>query len=158
MNHRQLGRALSVIALVVSIPAIVACSPLSAAKSSVDWMRGALEDSPVGDVDESYGSDFDDWVIVHFADNDDYSSKDAFDQLFDTETVADEALWEHEAGLIDGNEFGTGSYDIYFVGEDRATMWEVLEPVFDDAPLAWTSVELFDGLEDPAPTLISPEL
>jgi len=99
----------------------------------------------------------DDWIIVHFVDNDSYTSSEAFDQLFDTETAADEALYFADQGWIDGNEIGGGSYDLYFTGYDTDAMWDLLEPVFAEAPLAWTSVELLDGLEDESPTFLNNE-
>lgn len=33
-------------------------------------------------------------------------------------------------------------------------MWEVLEPIFQDAPVAWTSVELRRGFDDAAPVVV----
>jgi hypothetical protein len=99
--------------------------------------------------------DPDNWVVIHFANNDDYMAMDAVDTLVDTEVAADEALQEAGAGFIDGNEVGDYSYDLYFVGEDPSAMWAIIGPVFEAAPMKWTSVELRHGLEDQSPTVIS---
>lgn len=98
----------------------------------------------------------DDWVVVSFADDAETMPVGAMDLLLDTEMAADEALADAGAGFIDGNEIGDGSYDLYFVGDDSAEMWRVLEPVFAEAPVPWTSVQLLDGLEDPDPTVLQP--
>jgi hypothetical protein len=96
----------------------------------------------------------DDWVVLRFAAGPDGSAYDAFESLAATESAGDDALQLLEAGCIDGNEFGDDSYDVYFVGPDRRIMWEVLEPIFAGAPVAWTSVELRRGLEDVAPVVV----
>ncbi|OUE32405.1 hypothetical protein BFL35_00505 [Clavibacter michiganensis] len=98
--------------------------------------------------------DPDDWVVLRFEAGASGSAYEAFESLAATETAGDDALQLLEAGWIDGNEFGDGSYDVYFVGPDRRIMWEVLEPIFADAPVPWTSVELRRGLEDRAPVVV----
>lgn len=77
-------------------------------------------------------------------------------QLLGTELTADAALQAAEAGAIDGNEVGQGVYDMYFFGTDREVMWDVIEPILDDAPAEWTKAELRDGLDDDAPTIVEP--
>lgn len=68
--------------------------------------------------------------------------------LLDTALAADAALGDY--GAVSGNEDDDGEYRIYFVGVDRHRMWQILEPVFAEAPLKWSRVELFADLgEDP---------
>jgi hypothetical protein len=77
------------------------------------------------------------------------------DLMLETELAADEALAAADAGWIDGNEVGDFGYELYFVGDDAEEMWSALEPVFADAPVPWTRVELRDGLDDPAPGVLT---
>ena len=97
------------------------------------------------------------WVVVMFEDRPEKFDGNLMDALLDTEMKADEALAEANAGMIDGNDVGAYGYELYFVGDDAESMWDILEPIFSDAPVAWTRVELRSGLEDPAPTLITAE-
>jgi hypothetical protein len=99
----------------------------------------------------------DDWVVLRFEADESASAYEAFESLAATEIAGDDALQLLEAGWIDGNEFGEDSYDVYFVGPDRRIMWEVLEPIFAEAPVPWTSVELRRGLEDAAPVVVRAE-
>jgi hypothetical protein len=96
----------------------------------------------------------DDWVVVRFEYTGDPIALDAFDALIDTELAADAALDAADAGWIDGNEIGDNRYGLYFVGQDRRKMWSILEPVLAEAPVSWTAVELRNGFEDAAPTVI----
>ncbi|MBT1636455.1 hypothetical protein [Clavibacter michiganensis] len=96
----------------------------------------------------------DDWVVLRFAAGADGSAYEAFASLATTEAAGDDALQLLEAGAIDGNAFGDDSYDVHYAGSDRRLMWEVLEPIFQDAPVAWTSVELRRGFDDAAPVVV----
>lgn len=96
-----------------------------------------------------------DWVVVTFDGTDQEFDAGVMDALLETEVAADEALQSADAGWIDGNEIGNHQYDIYFAGYDREAMWRVLEPIFEEAPMAWTRVELRAGLEDPAPRVLA---
>jgi len=111
------------------------------------WLSGCASSSG---VDGSSGS----WVVVHFEDNADYMAMGAADALLDTELAADEALQAAGAGFIDGNEVGDFSYDLYFVGSDAEVMWAILEPVFDAAPVEWSTVELLQEHDDEDPIVI----
>lgn len=91
------------------------------------------------------------WVVVVYEDRPSELDGDLMEALLETELAADRALTDTNAGWIDGNEVGDSSYALYFVGEDPERMWNVLEPVFAEAPVAWTRVELRNGLEDPTP-------
>lgn len=70
-------------------------------------------------------------------------------------TAESYSLAEAGAGWIDGNDVGDYSYELYFVGDDATEMWALLGPVFADAPVAWTRVELRETLEDPAPEVLT---
>jgi hypothetical protein len=94
-----------------------------------------------------------DWVVVTYVAETPGRELEAMKALLKTELAADQALRDAGAGLIDGNEVGQGEYDLYFVGRDREAMWQVLRPVFDDAPVAWRRVELRHGLDDKDPTV-----
>ncbi len=97
-----------------------------------------------------------DWVTVTFAGTNDEFDLGVMDALADTETAADEALQSSGAGWIDGNDIGEHEYNLYFNGYDRAVMWGILEPIFADAPLSWSRVELRGGLDTDEPTVITP--
>ncbi len=75
-------------------------------------------------------------------------------RLLGVEVAADQALQIAGIGMIDGNEVGRGTYDMYFAGTDRNAMWDIIEPVLAQAPEAWTTAELRDGLDDPSPIII----
>lgn len=94
---------------------------------------------------ESGGSSItgDQWVVVSFDGSEEQFPLATMDALLATELAADEALALAGLGTIDGNEIGDHGYQLFFVGSDRNRMWEVLEPVFAEAPLPWTRVELF---------------
>ena len=109
----------------------------------------------VGDPDEdAVSGEGDQWAVVTFRDTG--SGVNLMDALEDTELAADDALAAAGAGVLDGNEVSGDTYELYFVGEDRRAMWQVLEPVFADAPVHRSTVELRDGLDDPNPTVIKP--
>lgn len=95
------------------------------------------------------------WVVVKFEERGVDFDLSLMESMLETELAADEALAAADAGWIDGNDVGAGEYVLYFVGVDAERMWEVLEPVFDDAPVMWTRVELRNGLEDPSPRTIT---
>ncbi|MGQ7310185.1 hypothetical protein ACUOFU_00660 [Microbacterium arabinogalactanolyticum] len=97
----------------------------------------------------------DDWVVVVFDDTDLEFDLGIMDALLETELAADDALTEAGLGMIDGNEIGDHSYELYFVGGDGEAMWRVLEPVFEDAPVPWTRVAIRSGFEDDAPRVIT---
>ena len=94
------------------------------------------------------------WLVVTYADLD-RSPSDVMDMLLETELAADEKLAATDAGMIDGNEIGESEYQLFFVGDDRHRMWELLEPVLAEAPVPWSRVELFVTL-DGEPEVILP--
>lgn len=98
-----------------------------------------------------------DWVIVRFEDRPAEFDPSAMDLLLDTELKADDALTAAGAGRIDGNDVGAYEYELYFVGDDADAMWKILEPVFADAPVPWTQVELHRGRDDPSPRVLTPK-
>lgn len=95
------------------------------------------------------------WVVVIFDDTDREFDLDVMDALLETELAADDALGEAGLGMIDGNEVGDHSYELYFVGGEGEAMWRVLEPVFEEAPVPWTRVEIRSGLEGEEPRVIT---
>lgn len=96
------------------------------------------------------------WVVVTFGGSDEQMPVGWMDQLLPTEMAAIEALESADVGTIDGNEIGDGTYELYFVGDDREEVWEVLAPIFEDAPIPWSRVELRLELEDPDPIVLLP--
>ena len=93
--------------------------------------------------------------MVVFDDTDLEFDLGVMDALLETELAADDALTEAGVGMIDGNEVGDHSYELYFVGDEGEAMWRVLEPVFEDAPVPWTRVEIRSGLEDETPRVLT---
>jgi len=142
MRANSVRTVLAVLALFTS-GLLAACAP---ATSTV----------PTSDESDSQGSEGDDtaWVVVMFENREDEFDVNLMEALFETEMAADEALQIAEAGWIDGNDVGANGYELYFTGRDPKAMWQVLEPVFAQAPVAWTRVELRTGLEDPAPVVL----
>ncbi|MDN4474213.1 hypothetical protein [Demequina zhanjiangensis] len=111
--------------------------------------------APTADPVQMVAADPDEWVVVMFEDTDDQFDSGLMDALLDTEMAADAALAEAGAGWIDGNDVGDYSYELYFVGDDATEMWLLLDPIFADAPVAWTRVELRESLEDPSPEVLA---
>lgn len=70
--------------------------------------------------------------------------------------AADAAPQAGGAGVLDGNDIGEHQYNLYFVGGDADRMWEILAPIFEAAPIHWTSVELRTGYDDPDPVVLAP--
>ena len=162
-NPRTVTRTVAIVLSVVAALGLTGCAPnpaldIAVSTGFVSRVETLANQGPADtdtDTDTEYYADADDWVVVHFEGNAEYTVEDAFRELEQTEYAADDALRNRELGLIDGNEVGGDSYDIYFVGFDRDPMWDALAPIFADAPLQWTSVELYDGLEDPDPITFS---
>jgi hypothetical protein len=96
------------------------------------------------------------WVVVTFGGAEEPMPSGWMEALLPVEMAAVEALEESDLGTIDGNDIGQHEYQLYFVGSDAAAMWHVLAPVFEGAPVAWARVELRNGLEDPAPSILMP--
>lgn len=149
MPHRLLHAA-SIIAVAALFTAgcairdVPAETPISApTPSAIDTAEEAV--APASDA----------WVVVTFEDRDVDFDLSLMDAMLETELAADEALATADAGWIDGNDVGAGEYALYFVGADAERMWEILEPVFEEAPVMWTRVELRDGYEDPSPRTIT---
>ncbi|KJL33862.1 hypothetical protein [Microbacterium azadirachtae] len=137
MPPRRLPTFATALALLALAWILSACSPSSAPTVAEEKIEG-------GDA----------WVVVMFEDRESEFDSNLMDQLLETELAADDALAEAGAGGIDGNEVGAHSYELYFVGDDAEAMWRALEPVFAAAPVAWTRVELRNGLEDAAPRVL----
>lgn len=96
------------------------------------------------------------WVVVTFGGSENAMPEGWMDILLPTEMKAVEALETSGVGYIDGNDVGGYSYALYFVGEDRNDVWSVLAPIFDEAPIRWSHVELRTTLEDPDPIILLP--
>ena len=107
----------------------------------------------VGAAVDPEPADGDDWVVVVFT-TEKWIDAKVMDLLLETELKAAEAVESAGVGVIDGNEVGAGSYELFFVGSDREAMWRVLKPAFAEAPVKWSRVELRHGFEDPAPRVI----
>jgi hypothetical protein len=105
---------------------------------------------------ESVSPAGDEWVVVTFEDREDVFDLSLMEAMLATELAADEALAAADAGHIDGNEIGAGEYALFFVGPDADRIWGLIRPVFDDAPIQWTRVELMEGLDDSSPVTITP--
>ena len=140
-SHRLLTLTLSALVVALPLAFVAGCA--------------ATPDSDANTPDVEAPQEADAWVVVIFEDRPAEFDANLMDALLETEMKADEALAEAGAGWIDGNDVGAHSYDLYFVGSDVDVMWGALEPVFKEAPVAWTRVELRNGLEDPEPRVIT---
>lgn len=98
----------------------------------------------------------DGWVVVTYDDTVETFDVNVMDSLLETELAADEALQAAGAGYIEGNDIGQRQYNLYFIGKDATQMWSILEPIFEAAPVHWSSVELRSGLDDPDPVVLGP--
>ena len=96
-----------------------------------------------------------DWVVVAF-DTSGPGHPATSMAMIRAELRAATALQQAGLGVIDGNEAGRHSYDLYFTGADAEAMWAVLAAKIDDAPYAWKRAELRDGLNDHDPVVVRP--
>lgn len=136
--------------------ALSACSPSSLWQMKLSDVTGGSDpDTSAEIIEEPDPADGDAWVTVSFEAREDEFDIDLMDALFETELAADEALVDAGVGQIDGNGAGAGGYDVFFVGADADEMWRVLEPVFAEAPVPWTRVELSDGFDDASPEVLT---
>ena len=147
MPHRRSVRHLVALLILASIAALPGCMYIPAEPAQPVPAAESVDTMPSTDA----------WVVVMFEERPAEFDTNLMELLFETELKADEALGEAGAGWIDGNDVGAFGYELYFVGDDVDEMWEVLEPVFEDAPVAWTRVELRNSLEDPAPRVLTQE-
>lgn len=156
MSYRRLATRSAVLVLAfIPLTLLVGCarglpqsSPLSSAVEPSSTPLDAAASAPVSVEDR---------VIVRFEDRPAEFDPSAMDLLLDTELKADDALTAAGAGWIDGNDVGAYEYELYFVGDDADVMWKILEPVFADAPIPWTHVELHHGRDDPSPRVLTPK-
>lgn len=119
------------------------------------WALAACSGTSASDAKDAVPDAADAWVVVMFEGRDDEFDGNLMDALLDTESAADQALADSNAGWIDGNDVGAHGYELYFVGNDPSEMWRALEPVFATAPVAWTRVELRKSLDDPSPKVLT---
>lgn len=136
--------------LLAAAGVLTACAPASAPQASV----ASASTSPAAEPVEVASAGGDGWVVVMFEDRPAEFDTGLMDALLEMELAADEALGLANAGAIDGNDVGANGYELYFIGDDPMVMWRVLEPVFAAAPVAWTRVELRNGLDDTSPTVL----
>ena len=143
MSSRRLTyRALTALLFAIPVVFVAGCAASPDADSTTP-------------TDIELRTETDAWVVVMFEDRPAEFDGNLMDALLETELKADQALADANAGWIDGNDVGAHSYDLYFVGSDVDSMWSALEQVFKAAPVHWTRVELRNGLEDPAPRVIT---
>lgn len=143
MTRRRIG----VIALTFTVTAAVillVVGLLGGAALVLTSAGGESDFEPTGD----------DWVVVTFPAEAGAGGL-TWVRMMRIELAADRALGDAAAGALDGNEVGQGTYDLYFVGDDAAAMWEVLRPIMDDAPVRWSSARLQDTLDDAAPVVVT---
>ena len=74
-------------------------------------------------------------------------------EMFALELAAGEALLDEGVGYLDGNGSDGVIYQVFFGGNDHAAMWSIIEPIYADAPLAWSEVQGWDSLEAEEPGL-----
>ncbi|MFL0564306.1 hypothetical protein ACH0CG_00985 [Microbacterium sp. 179-I 1D1 NHS] len=149
-------RLLAAMLFVAAGAALSACSPLPLLQMQLSDVTGRTEPDASAELEEEIDTaDEYDWVIVSFEVPEGEFDVDLMNALFETELAADQALLDAGVGQIDGNGAGLGGYDVFFYGDDADEMWRVLEPVFAEAPIPWTRVELSDGSDDASPEVLT---
>ncbi|MET4100468.1 hypothetical protein ABIB37_002705 [Agrococcus sp. UYP10] len=73
--------------------------------------------------------------------------------MFALELEAGEALLDAGVGYLDGNGSDGEIYQVFFGGNDHAAMWSIIEPIYADAPLAWSEVQGWSSLDAEEPAL-----
>lgn len=113
--------------------------------------------TPAASAADEYLEYTEDLVLAVFALDAEFGSDSTLEAMWAVEDEAMEALEEADAGYIDGNEIGAGEYSLYFYGTNRETMWEVLKPILEEAPIPLSRVELWPPEDDAEPTIIQYE-
>ena len=131
-------------------PAGVATTP-TPSTSAEGWVAWTVTDWGTGESDRASWARGIDRVIVRFEGYDERELVTARTWFTTVEHNADEALAAAGGGFVDSGDFLNSGTDIYFGGGDSAVIWDVLEPIFDAAPVAWTSVEKRTGVDDESP-------
>lgn len=92
-------------------------------------------------------------IMMTFTDLPDAADAAAWDAMLARELEAGDALMAAGVGYLDGNGSDGVVYDVFFVGSDHEAMWAIVEPVYADAPIAWSSVMMWASAEDMEPTV-----
>ena len=143
--RRALVAATIALASVMGLSGCVAMPPRTVAPEHVEEVVEQWDQ-----VDASVDGDAS--VILSFdlpADVDDAT----WDAMLDLELVAGDALLAADAGYLDGNGTDGVVYDVFFYGLDHEDMWAILEPVYADAPIAWSTTQLWERWDDAAPAV-----
>lgn len=96
-----------------------------------------------------------DLVVVVFALDSEFGGEDLLDAMWPVEEEALAAIEDAGLGYLDGNDVGAGEYSLYFYGDDRARMWELLEPIMRTAPVPLARVELWPSGEGTEPEVLT---
>lgn len=96
-----------------------------------------------------------DLVLVVFALDAEFGDENVLETMWPVEQEALIAIERSGLGYLDGNEIGASEYALYFYGDDRAAMWELLEPILRKAPIEIARVELWPPGADAEPEVLT---
>ncbi|QCR18740.1 hypothetical protein [Agrococcus sp. SGAir0287] len=92
-------------------------------------------------------------IVMTFTDVPAADDEAAWEALTTLEMEAGVALVDAGVGYLDGNGSDGVVYDVFFYGLDHEAMWDVVEPIYADAPIAWSSVTMWDSFEATEPAV-----
>ena len=146
MSARLVASVAALIVCAFSLAGCVIAPPSTPHLAHYDEVEEHWEDVPDGIDDDAS-------IIVTFTDLPDADDDAAWEALLDLELEAGEALVAAGLGYLDGNGSDGVVYGVFFYGSDHEAMWEVVEPVYADAPVAWSAVRMWASSEDVEPAV-----
>lgn len=93
-------------------------------------------------------------IIMRFSDVPAEPDDPAWEEMFMVELAAGDALLDAGIGYLDGNGSDGEVYEVFYYGSDHEAMWSIIEPMYDEAPLAWSEVQGWVSIEAEEPALL----
>ena len=93
-------------------------------------------------------------IVVRFQDWPVEMEERGWQEMLSLELAAGDAILDAGIGYLDGNGSDGTVYEVFFNGTDHLAMWSIIEPIYSDAPLAWSEVQGWDSLEAEEPSLL----
>ncbi len=152
---RLRGTAVAALAL-VSLTACIGLPPSSPADVGVpitDEEHGERVQEHWDDIDPAL-QDAEQSIIMSFSDLPTDPDDVVWEEMFFLELAVGEALLDAGVGYLDGNGSDGEIYEVFYWGNDHEAMWSIIEPMYADAPLAWSEVQGWVSFEAEEPALV----
>lgn len=145
MSARLVARVAVAMAATLALAGCVVAPP-SGHLAQYDEVQEHWDDVPESVVGDAT-------IMMTFTDLPAADDDAAWDALLSLELEAGDALMAAGMGYLDGNGSDGVVYDVFFMGPDHEAMWQVIEPIYDDAPIAWSTVSMWASDDDAEPAV-----